>query len=75
MWGDGGEGLDWALAAERLATTVLSICPRWVIFVEGVGAPEAPSQYWWGEYAQRMHTHSAPVPPPVKGGVEATCRC
>ena len=34
----GGGGRPDSEASERLAETVLSICPRWIIFVEGVGS-------------------------------------
>ena len=56
----GAEWADWAAAAGRLATTVLRLCPRWVVFVEGVGAPSRPSQYFWGENLEGVR-HS-PVP-------------
>eukprot|EP00966_Prymnesium_polylepis_P159183 3678951-Prymnesium_polylepis.1 len=36
-WGQGGEAFDWDLAAQRLGDVVLSICPRWLVFVGGVG--------------------------------------
>lgn len=50
---------DWSLAAARLGNHVLSRCPRWMVFVEGVGAwPGAAGAtqeqartagIWWGE--------------------------
>lgn len=33
----GGTQEDWGHAAERLGNHVLSVCPRWLIMVEGVG--------------------------------------
>ena len=56
-WGkNGGEARDWGLAAGRLGNHVLQKCPRWMIFVEGVGfEPGAPGMdsggagIWWGE--------------------------
>ena len=37
-WGDGDEERDWPLYASRLGDIVLQECPRWLVFVEGVGA-------------------------------------
>eukprot|EP00965_Chrysotila_dentata_P197437 6178182-Pleurochrysis_carterae.AAC.5 len=57
-WGLGrGEDNDWGLAAERLGNALLRVCPRWLIFVEGVGmtpgAPKDPASsedsIFWGE--------------------------
>ena len=56
-WGkDGGDSEDWGQAAGRLGNHVLSKCPRWMIFVEGVGySPGAKDMdsgaagIWWGE--------------------------
>ena len=37
-WGkSGGHDVDWGHAAERIGNHVLSVCPRWLIMVEGVG--------------------------------------
>ena len=51
-----GEGSDWGHAAERLGNHVLRECPRWLVFVEGIGySPGAPNMdnsgwgIWWGE--------------------------
>jgi len=40
-WGKGNKRTDWNQAAGRLGNHVLSQCPRWLIFVEGIfeGAP------------------------------------
>jgi len=53
-WGF-GRATDWDRAAARLGNRVLQLCPRWLIFVEGVGnTPGAPdgddpdAGYWWG---------------------------
>lgn len=53
-WGFGRQ-TDWNKAAERIGNHILRRCPRWLIFVEGVGfkpgAPGADSSsagYWWG---------------------------
>ena len=35
-WGVGDEGTRWDLGASRLGNAVLSECPSWLIFVEGV---------------------------------------
>ena len=63
-WGKGTK-LDWNKAAERIGNHVLEACPRWMIFVEGVGhTPGAAGQqpnagYWWG--GNLVGVHSAPV--------------
>ncbi|KAK1946715.1 Endoglucanase [Phytophthora citrophthora] len=54
-WGSGDLKLDWRLAAMRLADKILAVCPRWLIFVEGVqttscDAHEMPC--FWGENLQ-----------------------
>lgn len=36
-WASGDNATDWDLAAARQAEAVLDECPRWLIFVEGVG--------------------------------------
>lgn len=53
-WGK-GLAIDWNKGAETLGNHVLSVCPRWLIFVEGVGYdPGAPGAdrgdmgIWWG---------------------------
>ena len=53
-WGKGMD-VDWNVGAERLGNAVLKACPRWLIFVEGVGfEPGAPGAdrgdmgIWWG---------------------------
>ena len=48
-WGSGPPEADWAVEAEALSEVVLGMCPRWVVFCEGVGAPTKPSQFYWGE--------------------------
>jgi aryl-phospho-beta-D-glucosidase BglC (GH1 family) len=35
-WASGNAGLDWDTAAERLGNHVLSLCSRWLIFVNGI---------------------------------------
>ena len=54
-WGR-GEPTDWNKAAERFGDKVLSVCPRLLIMVQGVGGePGAPNDggisegYFWGE--------------------------
>ena len=44
------------MAAERLGNHVLALCPRWMIFVEGVGydpgakgMDSGAAGIWWGE--------------------------
>jgi hypothetical protein len=63
-WGM-GRGSDWNVAASRIGNHVLGKCPRWLIFVEGVGhTPGAAGQqpnagYWWG--GNLVGVHTAPV--------------
>ena len=54
-WGRGAP-TDWNKAAERFGDKVLSVCPRLLIMVQGVGGePGAPNDggisegYFWGE--------------------------
>ena len=63
-----GKGLptDWNKAAEQIGDHVSSLCPRWMIMVEGVGyTPGAPGAddpgmgIWWGE--NLVGTNVAPV--------------
>ena len=53
-WGDGRYGFDWRLAATRIGNSILGICPRWLIAVQGIqntpSCREASgSACWWGE--------------------------
>lgn len=59
-WGDGDAGRDWPLYASELGDVVLAECPRWLLFVEGIGAGDPtstsfcePPTWWsgcfWGE--------------------------
>ena len=55
-WGKGDLHSDWGHGAERLGNHVLSVCPRWLILIEGVGfEPGAKDMdsggagIWWGE--------------------------
>ncbi|CEG46837.1 cellulase (glycosyl hydrolase family 5) subfamily protein [Plasmopara halstedii] len=55
-WGSGNVKTDWRLAATRLADQVLTLCPRWLIFVEGVQTtkynPGHDVPCFWGENLQ-----------------------
>ena len=64
-WGKGTK-LDWNKAAERIGNHVLEACPRWMIFVEGVGytpgakgADNPAMGLWWGE--NLVGTRQSPV--------------
>mmetsp|Transcript_34602 Transcript_34602/g.76054 ORF Transcript_34602/g.76054 Transcript_34602/m.76054 type:complete len:653 (-) Transcript_34602:916-2874(-) len=65
-WGRGGRK-DWRLGAQRLGNAVLKACPRWLIFVNGVGYPGIGAEgdagpsgiYQWGEDLVGVHT--API--------------
>ena len=70
-WGQGVAATRWDLAAKRLGDHVLSVCPRWLVFVEGiaVGAPEdgGPEQgYWWGENLVGARSHPISLNDPSK---------
>ncbi|GAB0491820.1 hypothetical protein MMPV_003075 [Pyropia vietnamensis] len=61
-WGSGVREDDWRLAAERLGNAVLDVCPRLLIFVEGVGNPPstpivAPIWAFWGENLANACSH------------------
>ncbi|RHY30397.1 hypothetical protein DYB32_004349 [Aphanomyces invadans] len=56
-WGDGVAATDWVLGATKLGNHMLSVCPNWVGFVEGInGGPqkgvidgkEWTYYNWWG---------------------------
>jgi endoglucanase len=54
-WGSGDLATDWRLAAMRVADTLLAVCPRWLIFVEGVqttSCDEDDKPCFWGENLQ-----------------------
>ncbi|TYZ68901.1 hypothetical protein PybrP1_010970 [[Pythium] brassicae (nom. inval.)] len=60
-WGSGDPDSDWRLAARGLAERVLRLCPRWLIFVEGVQfatSDDASSARpcFWGESLQDVRT-------------------
>lgn len=49
-WGGGGP-TDWRAAAQRAGDAILSIAPRWLIVVEGIGGStsgQTVSTHWWG---------------------------
>ncbi|KAL4094537.1 hypothetical protein PRIC1_010198 [Phytophthora ramorum] len=55
-WGSGDVKTDWRLAAMRIADKVLAVCPRWLIFVEGVQTTSCDAGHempcFWGENLQ-----------------------
>ena len=48
-WGDGSNSLDWSRAASRIGRAVHAKCPRWLLFVEGVGNVPGANGKSWGE--------------------------
>ena len=62
-WGDGNAQRDWALFAERLGNIILHECPRWLIFVEGIGAGSSDAfcdLCFWGENLIPLYNKSLP---------------
>jgi endoglucanase len=47
-WGDGG-ACDWCAAAGRIGNAILAVCPRLLIFVEGIDGRDVDDS-WWGGY-------------------------
>lgn len=59
-WGSNDVRTDWRLAATAMGNKILSICSRWLIFVEGTqhsreDDPKAPC--FWGENLVDAHAH------------------
>eukprot|EP00276_Gloeochaete_wittrockiana_P010663 CAMPEP_0184668426 /NCGR_PEP_ID=MMETSP0308-20130426/72284_1 /TAXON_ID=38269 /ORGANISM="Gloeochaete witrockiana, Strain SAG 46.84" /LENGTH=470 /DNA_ID=CAMNT_0027114133 /DNA_START=150 /DNA_END=1559 /DNA_ORIENTATION=+ len=48
-WGT-GSSKDWRLGAQRIGNAILEICPRWLIFVEGVA--KAPGSFWGSDFTK-----------------------
>lgn len=56
-WGRNNASTDWNLAAERAASAVLPLAPRWLIFVEGIQENASCQQgngHFWGENLEPM---------------------
>ena len=58
-WGDGGPN-DWRAAAERIGNAILALCPRMLIFVEGIDGRDMDDS-WWGGYLALAHPKKQPV--------------
>ena len=72
-WGLGSARTDWNAAAERLGNGVLNFCPRWLIFVQGVGeTPGAGADQdtaggvYWGENIYGARAHPVELSDPTK---------
>lgn len=74
-WGSNNLDTDWRLAAERLGNHVLSACPRWLIFVEGVeknivlsrpAGQQETENGWWGGKLQGIQEHPIRLMDPTK---------
>lgn len=58
-WGFDEHAKDWGEAATRIGNHVLSLCPRWLIMVEGVGVNGAKGSVgaeWWGVCDRRSNS-------------------
>jgi endoglucanase len=58
-WGDGAK-TDWRAAAERIGNSILALCPRMLIFVEGNDG-QGKDISWWGGYLALAHPSKSPV--------------
>jgi endoglucanase len=58
-WGDGAK-TDWRAAAERIGNSILALCPRMLIFVEGIDGRDMDDS-WWGGYLALAHPSKSPV--------------
>lgn len=70
-WGSNVRQNDWRLAAQRLGDAVLDVCPRLLIFVEGVGNPPqtpivAPKYAFWGENLSAACSHPVKLSNPLR---------
>ena len=69
-WGFGDPKTDWNLGAEDLGNHILSVCPRWLIFVEGVsdypGSRGPMHGTFWGENLQGARDHPVRLRDPSK---------
>ena len=63
-FGDGDSKRDWARYSGHLGSLVLQECPRWLIFVEGIGTGSAGAAFcdlcFWGENFLPLLNHSVP---------------
>ena len=60
-WGDGSANLDWSRAASRIGRAVQAKCPRWLLFVEGVGNFPGASGKSWEQVRASLVSHELPV--------------
>ena len=66
-WGAGNLETDWDRAAEELGNGILRLCPRWLIFVEGVGqAGRDMPEYFWGENLRGVQRRPVALATPRK---------
>ena len=64
----GAQWNEWASAATSLGDFVLSKCPRWLVFVEGVAhkGKSRQAEYFWGENLEDASKHSVNLKLPNK---------
>eukprot|EP00276_Gloeochaete_wittrockiana_P001298 CAMPEP_0184671496 /NCGR_PEP_ID=MMETSP0308-20130426/85541_1 /TAXON_ID=38269 /ORGANISM="Gloeochaete witrockiana, Strain SAG 46.84" /LENGTH=837 /DNA_ID=CAMNT_0027118645 /DNA_START=231 /DNA_END=2744 /DNA_ORIENTATION=- len=49
-WGSGNLRTDWRLAAQRIGEAILQVCPRMLLFVEGVA--QVPGYFWGSDFTK-----------------------
>lgn len=63
LWGSGDARRDWDVGAQELGDHILSVCERWLVFVQGIGdekgAPRTVPSEWhfWGENLEGARSH------------------
>jgi endoglucanase len=64
-WGSGNTANDWRLAALKWGTSILSIVPRWLVFVEGMqtsSRDQSAFPAFWGENLMDLQRANLTLP-------------
>lgn len=72
LFGGGQEANDWSMAATRIGNAILTVCPHWLIFVEGTekGMVQCPDCFWGQNLAS---VQVAPVQLQIKDKLVYSC--